>query len=550
MPSPMKSFESLLEAVPDALVGVDGSGTIRFVNQQTESLFGYRRVDLIGATLETLVPETVQGVHASYRRSYQSAPRHRPMGTNLSLRGRRANGTEFPADISLSSSLTDGGVLIIAAVRDMTDREEAKDREREEMNQRVAVIENSADAIISTDTDGLITSWNLAAEKLHGYTSDELVGKSASMLSPADRTGEINVVIARIRAGEHLENFETIRVRKNGTKIPVAITFSPVLHTDGSFTGISMICRDVTEQRTAAEALRRMASIVENSQDAIIATSLDDTITSWNPAAERMFGWSGDETIGKPGRLLVPDELGAETRDILATIGAGRRVEPFETVRIRKGGTPFAVSMTVSPINDADGTVIGVSSIVRDLTSQREVAELSRSMIEASMDSMVSISPEGKITDANEATVRFTGVPRARLIGTSFSDCFTDPGRAEQVYQSVFEEGSVSDYPLTLRHHDELATNTEVLYNASVYRDASDRVLGVFAAARDVTKQVQAQREARRQQAMELERLAELERFQRLTVGRELKMIELKKQIEYLKKSGNEATRGEPDDQH
>ena len=166
------------------------------------------------------------------------------------------------------------------------------------------------------------------------------------------------------------------------------------------------------------------------------------------------------------------------------------------------------------------------------------------------MDSMVSISPEGKITDANEATVRFTGVPRARLIGTSFSDCFTDPGRAEQVYQSVFEAGSVSDYPLTLRHHDELATNTEVLYNASVYRDASDRVLGVFAAARDVTKQVQAQREARRQQAMELERLAELERFQRLTVGRELKMIELKKQIEYLRKSGSEATRGEPDDQH
>ena len=545
----MKSFESLLEAVPDALVGVDGSGTIRFVNQQTESLFGYRRVDLIGATLETLVPETVQGVHASYRRSYQSAPRHRPMGTNLNLRGRRADGTEFPADISLSSSLTDDGVLIIAAVRDITDREEAS-REREEMNQRVALIENSADAIISTDTDGLITSWNLAAEKLYGYTRQELVGKSASMLSPADRTGEINIVIARIRAGEHLENFETIRVRKNGAKIPVAITFSPVLRTDGSFTGISMICRDVTEQRTAAEALRRMASIVENSQDAIIATSLDDTITSWNPAAERMFGWSGDETVGKPRHLLVPNEQDAETRDILATIGAGRRVEPFETVRIRKGGTPFAVSMTVSPINDADGTVIGVSSIVRDLTSQREVAELSRSMIEASMDSMVSISPEGKITDANEATVRFTGIPRARLIGTSFSDYFTDPDLAEQVYQRVFEQGSVSDYPLTLHHHDKQMTNTEVLYNASVYRDASDRVLGVFAAARDVTKQVQAQREARRQQAMELERLAELERFQRLTVGRELKMIELKKQIEYLTKSGSGATRGEPDDQH
>jgi len=160
---------------------------------------------------------------------------------------------------------------------------------------------------------------------------------------------------------------------------------------------------------------------------------------------------------------------------------------------------------------------------------------------------MVTISPEGKITDVNEAMVKATGVPREKIIGTSFSDYCTDPEKADEIYQRTFSEGKAVDYPLTMRHED--GTLTDVLYNASVYRDTSGKVLGVFAAARDVTKQTQAQREVAHQQAQALERLAELERFQRLTVGRELKMIELKKEIEYLRKS-SPADGDEPDDQH
>ncbi len=163
-----------------------------------------------------------------------------------------------------------------------------------------------------------------------------------------------------------------------------------------------------------------------------------------------------------------------------------------------------------------------------------EAAQYVRSLIEASLDPLVTISAAGKITDVNEATVKVTGVPRERLIGTDFSDYFTEPVKAREGYQQVFSKGFVTDYPLTIRHRDGKLTN--VLYNASVYKDVRGNVLGVFAAARDVTAQKRAEAEVAAPRARELERLAELERFQRLTVGRELKMIELKKEIEELKR--------------
>jgi PAS domain len=170
-------------------------------------------------------------------------------------------------------------------------------------------------------------------------------------------------------------------------------------------------------------------------------------------------------------------------KTILANVKAGRHVDHLETVRVRKNRTVFPVSVTVSPIRDRHGTIVGASTIAR-----------------------------------------------VELIGTAFSDCFTDREKANAIYQLVFEHGMAVDYPLTIRHRD--GTQTEVLYNASVYRDAGGKVLGVFAAARDVTKQHLAQQEIAEQQAKALERLAKLEKFQWLTVGRELKMIELKNMIE------------------
>ena len=187
---------------------------------------------------------------------------------------------------------------------------------------------------------------------------------------------------------------------------------------------------------------------------------------------------------------------------------------------------------------DPQGNVLGLFAATRDVTDQRKAAQYARSLIEATMESLVAISPDGKITDTNQAMVELTGISRDSLIGTSFSHYFTDPQKAEQVYQKVFEQGSVTDAPLTMHHVNLHESEIEVLYNASVYRDANGAVLGVVATARDITQQMQAQREKTEQQVMERDRLEELERFQRLVVGRELKMIEMKKEIEYRRKFG------------
>ncbi|MBC8114182.1 MAG: PAS domain S-box protein, partial [Candidatus Saccharimonas sp.] len=218
--------------------------------------------------------------------------------------------------------------------------------------------------------------------------------------------------------------------------------------------------------------------------------TLEGIITSWNPAAERMYGYTNQEIIGKSVDVLVPRERRHELDDVLVRIRAGQRVERLQTVRVRKDGTMFPASITISPIHDADGAIIGASAIHREMTEQERAAQYARSLIEADLDPLVTISPEGKIIDLNEATVKITGVPREALIASDYSQYVTEPDKAVGFFQQVFEQGSVTDFLLTVRHRD--GTLTDVTCNASVYRDAGGNVLGVFAAARDMTQQRQA----------------------------------------------------------
>ena len=245
-----------------------------------------------------------------------------------------------------------------------------------------------------------------------------------------------------------------------------------------------------------------LASIVDSSDDAIVAKTPDGVITSWNRGAENIYGYTAEEIVGKPISVLIHAERPNDMVGILQKIRDGQRVEHYETMRVRKDGKSISISLTVSAIHDSAGRLVGVSSIARDITERkradeklRATSQYARSLIEASLDPLVTISPGGKITDVNAATIKATGVPREKLIGTDFSDYFTEPGKAREGYQQVFSKGSVTDYALTIRHTD--GRLTDVLYNASLYKNAQDEVLGVFASARDVTAQKHASQYAR-----------------------------------------------------
>jgi PAS domain S-box-containing protein len=235
------------------------------------------------------------------------------------------------------------------------------------------VVESSDDAIVSKDLNGTITSWNRAAERIFGYSAAEAVGQSIRMIIPADRQTEEDVVLSRIRAGEGISQFETVRQRKDGTLIPISLTVSPIRDEAGRVIGASKIARDITERNRAIITGRRLAAVVESSDDAIITKDLNGIITSWNPAAVRMFGYAEDEAIGQSIRILIPDDLQGEEDVVLARIRDGEKVDHYETVRQRKDGTRLLISLTVSPIRNEKGEIVGASKVARDITERSQL---------------------------------------------------------------------------------------------------------------------------------------------------------------------------------
>jgi len=406
------------------------------------------------------------------------------------------------------------------------------------MSLLASIVDSSDDAIVGKTADGTITSWNRGAETIYGYSADEILGKPMSLLISTDRPNEMDEILVKIRDGERVEHYETIRIRKDGRAISVSLTMSPILGPDGSLIGVSSIARDITERRRADEKLRAASqyarSLIEASLDPLVTISPEGKITDVNEATIEITGVPRERLIGRDfsDYFTEPEKARQGYQQVFSK---GMVTDYALTIR-HKDGRLTDVLYNASVYKDTEGRVLGVFAAARDVTAQKQASQYARSLIEASLDPFVTISPEGKITDVNEATIKVTGISRAKLIATDFSDYFTEPEKAREGYQQVFSKGFVTDYPLTIRHRDGRLTN--VLYNASVYKDFRGRVLGVFAAARDVTAQKRAEAEVAEQRNRELDRLSELERFQRLTVGRELKMIELKKEIEELKRVG------------
>jgi PAS domain S-box-containing protein len=257
-----------------------------------------------------------------------------------------------------------------------------------------AIVASSDDAIVSKDLNGVITSWNAAAERMFGYTADEAIGKPITLIIPEERWDEEDVVLSRVRAGLSVDHFETVRRRKDGVLVDVSLTVSPIRAADGTIIGVSKSARDISAIKLMEGEAFRLAAIVEFSEDAIVSKDLNGIIQTWNRGAERMFGYSAEEAIGRSITIIIPEERLNEETTVLSRIRAGQSVEHFETIRRHKDGRLLTISLTVSPIRNAAGEVVGASKIAREITESQRLRNIAEEASRAKDEFLAILSHE------------------------------------------------------------------------------------------------------------------------------------------------------------
>jgi PAS domain S-box-containing protein len=237
-----------------------------------------------------------------------------------------------------------------------------------------ALLHASDDAILSTDLDGVITSWTVSAERVYGMPAEQILGHPLSEFVAAEKRADIADILRRVAAGETVRNFDTVGQRRSGQRTSLTMIASPI-HRENAVRGAMWILRDLGGRERADRAARRLAAIVESSDDAIVSKDLNGIVMSWNRAAEQMFGYTAEEMIGESIRRIIPADRQNEEDQVLEQVRRGQKVDHFETIRRRKDGSEVNISLTVSPIVSAAGVVVGASKIARDISARKTIEE-------------------------------------------------------------------------------------------------------------------------------------------------------------------------------
>jgi PAS domain S-box-containing protein len=285
-------------------------------------------------------------------------------------------------------------------------------------------------AVCILDPQGRVISWNPGAEHIKGYREEEILGQHFSVFYTED-DGEQGhpekELLVATREGRYEE--EGVRVRKDGSKFWADVTITALKDEADDLRGFATVTRDITERRPMEEERARLAAIVESSDDAIIGKTLEGIITSWNKGAEKIYGYSASEAMGQPISMLVPPERPDEVPKILEKIRRGEKVDHSETVRVTKGGRRLDISLTVSPIKNSEGDIIGASAIARDITEHklaekalRESEERFRATFEQAAVGFSHVALDGSWIRVNQKLCDILGYPREELLNLTFQD--------------------------------------------------------------------------------------------------------------------------------
>jgi two-component system, sensor histidine kinase and response regulator len=496
---------AVLESSDDAILSVSPDLRIMSWNRGAERMLGYTAAEAIGREANSfLAPDYAGDARAIMAADIEAMKKDPSAVRRMEFPIRKKNGELVEVWIVATGLFDSSGKLIgVTAVhRDITERKQAE-RERAML---AAMVESSDDAIISLSPELRVMSWNRGAERMFGYSREEMVGNSVDLfLSPEFSHVARQMMLedfARMQKDPSSVRRVEAQVRaKDCRLIDTSIVASGLFDSGGRIIGLTATHRDITEAKRAERERATLAAIVNASQDAIIGVTRDLEIASINPAAERAFEHTAQEAIeGGFKLLLLPEELGPALEAGRSMIETGQPVT-VELHTRRKDGTMLTMQVGIFPVRDWAGNIVGGAGIGRDITNLKRAQEelrtahkYTRGLIDSAIDAMVAMDPEMRITDMNEELARMTEVPRKMLIGSRFDSYFTDPERAAQTFARTLEEGFVAGVDLTMRAAS--GREVEVSFNASIFH-SDGKVLGIFAVARDVTEQRAADRTLR-----------------------------------------------------
>ena len=479
---------TLLNTVGQAIIATDVEGSITYMNAAAENTYGWPAATAVGRNImEVTVPDVSQSQATDIMGQLNNG---RPWSGEFAVQ--HSSGRIFIAEVHDTPILDSAGKLIgiIGVSSDISLRVQTE-QSLLQSEERYRTLFNSIDEgfclieMIYDEYDNPI-DWrylevNPVFERQTGL--HDTVGKRIRELAPNMEAYWFNIYGEVARTGEPIRLQNEVKALSERWFDLYAFRIGE----PGSYK-VAVLFKDITEtkkwQETTQATSQYARSLLEASLDPLVTISADGKITDVNEASEIATGVPREQLIGTDfsDYFTNPEEARIGYRRVFSE----GLVRDYPLAIRHTSGRIIDVLYNASVYRDDDGKVLGVFAAARDVTLQKQASRYARSLLEASLDPLVTISADGKITDVNEASEIATGVPREQLIGTDFSDYFTNPEEARIGYRRVFSEGLVRDYPLAIRHTS--GRIIDVLYNASVYRDDDGKVLGVFAAARDVTE--------------------------------------------------------------
>jgi PAS domain S-box-containing protein len=494
---------AILDSVVDSIITIDATGIIVSINPAVVKMFEYPAEELLGKNVKVLMPEPNRSSHDGHLERYQSTGKTTVIGVGRKLEGLTKTGRAFPMELTITEVLLEGERLIVGLIRDLSERNLAE----EELRKQAALLDLAGDAIMVRDLQSRVTLWNRGAQDLYGWSAAEANGQVSHQLLQTEFPLPLPAIEAALASKGDWEGELRHRTRQ-GKKVVVTSRWALQRDAGGAPTAILEINRDITERRQAEEVREWLAAIVESSDDAIISKTLDGIVTAWNGGAEKLFGYSSAEAVGRPVLMLVPEERVKEEVEILGRIAHGEGVEHFETVRVRKDGTRIDVSVTVSPIRDGNGKIVGASKVARDVTERKRAAEelarsrealarqtfILQSVLNSMTEGLVAADQQGKFTLWNPAAEKILGIGAANLsasewgahYGAYLPDKVTPfPNEQNPLLRAIAGEVSKAEI---FFYSSEFDHGVWIECNGSPLRDKDGAVCGGVAAFGDITQ--------------------------------------------------------------